>query len=209
MLHVPSALFFKLTPYRIFRSVIVEEFFSIAVKHSHLVDLVYGWSKTQIFPRTIAHISLKKRREVLRYLSLLEIHPPLRQNLMLGILYGAVFLNVGINQLVQISSVSPELFRIAVCLAARKYCRDYKRRMSKKTVLYRERARKLPYCDLFDINGCYTVTFPMTRRICECKHHVFSGSKAASSAERTLFPAKTRFFVLHARGVPGTESICV
>ena len=55
----PSALFFKLTPYRIFRSVIVEEFFSIAVKHSHLVDLVYGWSKTQIFPRTIAHISLK------------------------------------------------------------------------------------------------------------------------------------------------------
>ena len=153
MLHVPSALFFKLTPYRIFRSVIVEEFFSIAVKHSHLVDLVYGWSKTQIFPRTIAHISLKKRREVLRYLSLLEIHPPLRQNLMLGIFYGAVFLNVGINQLVQISSVSPELFRIAVCLAARKYCRDYKRRMSKKTVLYRERARKLPYCDLFDING--------------------------------------------------------
>lgn len=110
MLHVPSALFFKLTPYRIFRSVIVEEFFSIAVKHSHLVDLVYGWSKTQIFPRTIAHISLKKRREVLRYLSLLEIHPPLRQNLMLGILYGAVFLNVGINQLVQISSVSLSFF---------------------------------------------------------------------------------------------------
>lgn len=51
----------------------------------------------------------------------LKIHPPLRQNLMLGILYGAVFLNVGINQLVQVSSVSPELFRIAVCLAARKY----------------------------------------------------------------------------------------
>ena len=68
--YVPSALFFKLTPYRIFRSVIVEEFFSIAVKHSHLVDLVYGWSETQIFPRTVAHISLKKRREVLRYLSL-------------------------------------------------------------------------------------------------------------------------------------------
>lgn len=66
----------------------------------------------------------------------LEIHPPLRQNLMLGILYGAVFLNVGINQLVQISSVSPELFRIAVCLAARKYCRDYKRRMSEKRVLH-------------------------------------------------------------------------
>lgn len=174
MLHVPSALFFKLTPYRIFRSVIVEEFFSIAVKHSHLVDLVYGWSKTQIFPRTIAHISLKKRREVLRYLSLLEIHPPLRQNLILGILYGAVFLNVGINQLVQISSVSPELFRIAVCLAARKYCRDYKRRMSEKRVphvrlvcyfvfwpvedlpyklLVRERARKLPYRDLFEISG--------------------------------------------------------
>lgn len=104
----------------------------------------------------------------------LEIHPPLRQNLMLGILYGAVFLNVGINQLVQISSVSPELFRIAVCLAARKYCRDYKRRMSKKTVLHvrlvcyfvfwpvedlpykllvRERARKLPYRDLFEISG--------------------------------------------------------
>ena len=33
---------------------------------------------------------------------------------MLGILYGAVFLNVGINQLVQVSSVSPELFRIDV-----------------------------------------------------------------------------------------------
>ena len=104
----------------------------------------------------------------------LEIHPPLRQNLMLGILYGAVFLNVGINQLVQISSVSPELFRIAVCLAARKYCRDYKRRMSEKRVLHvrlvcyfvfwpvedlpykllvRERARKLPYRDFFEIGG--------------------------------------------------------
>ena len=66
----------------------------------------------------------------------LEIRPPLRQNLMLGILYGAVFLNVGINQLVQVSSVSPELFRIAVCLAARKYCRDHKRRMSEKRVLH-------------------------------------------------------------------------
>ena len=104
--------------------------FSIAVKHTHLVDLVYGWSETQIFPRTVAHISLKTRRQVLRYLS------PLRQNLMLGILYGAVFLNVGINQFVQVSSVSPELFRIAVCLAARKYCRDHKRRMSEKRVLH-------------------------------------------------------------------------
>ena len=83
----------------------------------------------------------------------LEIRILLWQYLVPGIPYGAVFLNVGINQLVQISSVSPELFRIAVCLAARKYCRDYKRRMSKKTVLYRERARNLPYCDLFDING--------------------------------------------------------
>lgn len=29
-----------------------------------------AWSEAQIFPRTVAHISLKKRREVLRYLSL-------------------------------------------------------------------------------------------------------------------------------------------
>ena len=101
MLHVLHAFFFKLTPYQVFRSVFVEEFFQIAVERVHLVDRVHGVvGSADLSENGRAH-QLEEAKGSLAIPVTLEIRPPLRQNLMLGILYGAVFLNVGINQLVR------------------------------------------------------------------------------------------------------------
>ncbi len=143
---------------------------------------------------------------------------------------GAVSLDVGIQQTVQVRGIAPELFQVAVCLIAGEGRRHHKRGMAEQIVLHvrlvddlvfravedapdqlfiGDCTRQLSDGDLFQVDGDHPVNLPMPAESAKANRTFFSGSAAASALACTLFPTKTMFLVRFARSVSRTESSCV
>ena len=96
----------------------IEKFLKIPVQRTHFVDGVHGMVGGAEFSQRSGTHQLEKAQAGLAVLFPFKIRIPLGQNGVPGISDGAVSLDVGIQQTVQVRGIAPELFQVAVCLIA-------------------------------------------------------------------------------------------
>ena len=114
----------------------IEKFLKIPVQRTHFVDGVHGMVGGAEFSQRGGAHQLEKAQAGLAVFLPFKVCILLGQNGVPGVSYGAVALDVGIQHTVQVCSVAPELFQVAVRLIAGEGRRHHKGRMAEQIVLH-------------------------------------------------------------------------
>ena len=120
LLQIASGVLFQLLPYRVCGFLFVKELFQIAVERAHLTDRVHGVvGGAELAEARRAH-ELEEAQAGFAVGRALKFLVVIREYLVPGASYGAVALNVGVYQPIQIRRVVLDLFQVAAGLIAGK-----------------------------------------------------------------------------------------